>query len=440
MQYVRPPLPEGPKKLDDPQNLKPHGFAPCYDIAGNLLFQHGMDGGDRWMLNDAAGKPVFAWNSRGFFTWVEYDALHRPTGSFVTATGDTTLTGGPRNPALPPDPPRPFEKILYGEDQADDRKHNLRGKPYKHCDAAGAVTIGDYDFKGNPLSSQREMTVDYKAIPDWSQAVALERDRFVTRTDFDALGRPLSVTTPDRSTYRPHYNEANLLDNVEVNLRGEKQGDALKWTPFVTNIDYNAKGQRERIEYANGATTTYEYDPLTFRLIHLKTTRPDDPDATASALFTRRDTVQDLRYTYDPSGNITRIVDAAHKTVFCDNQQIDAASDYAYDALYRLIAASGRERGRGAVYVGRHGQPDRHAARRQRRARLLRGDLRVRRGRQHNADGAPRRGERGRARRGDVEPALPIRRREQPAAGNQPARRRRWRVRRGRTGTTPTGT
>ncbi len=351
MQYLRPPLPEGPKAFDDPQNLQPQGFAPCYDIAGNLLFQHGMDGGDRWMLNDAAGKPIYAWNSRGFISHVEYDKLHRPTGSFVTATGDTTLIGSPRNPALPPDPPRQFEKIVYGEDQADDRKHNLRGKPYQQRDAAGVMTVEDYDFKGNALSSKREFVADYKQTPDWAQAAPLEPAAFVTRTQFDALGRPVSITTPDGSTHRPHFNEASLLEKVEVNLRGEQEAGAPKWTPFVTNIDYNAKAQRERIEYANGATTTYEYDPQTFRLIHLKTTRPDDPDATASALFARRDTVQDLRYTYDPSGNITRIADRAHKTVFCDNQQIDAASDYAYDALYRLIAASGRERAAAGQYT-----------------------------------------------------------------------------------------
>ena len=42
-----------------------------------------MDAGDRWMLNDAAGKPMLAWDSRGHTFRTEYDALHRPVGSFV---------------------------------------------------------------------------------------------------------------------------------------------------------------------------------------------------------------------------------------------------------------------------------------------------------------------------------------------------------------------
>ena len=53
--------------------------------------------------------------------------------------------------------------------------------------------------------------------------------------------------------------------------------------------------------------------------------------------------VQDLNYTYDPTGNITRIKDAALKTTFNANQQVDPASDYTYDPLYRLIKATGRE-------------------------------------------------------------------------------------------------
>ena len=44
MQYITPPVPDN--QPTDPIA----GFVPCYDIAGNLLFQHSMDAGDRWML------------------------------------------------------------------------------------------------------------------------------------------------------------------------------------------------------------------------------------------------------------------------------------------------------------------------------------------------------------------------------------------------------
>ena len=98
MQYITPPVPNN--QAADPVT----GFAPCYDIAGNLLFQHSMDAGDRWMLNDAAGKPMLAWDSRGHTFRTDYDALHRPVGSFVKG-------------ADPLDANRmiQFEKVIYGD-------------------------------------------------------------------------------------------------------------------------------------------------------------------------------------------------------------------------------------------------------------------------------------------------------------------------------------
>src|SRR5262249_11491413 len=132
---------------------------------------------------------------------------------------------------------------------------------------------------------------------------------------------------PDKSVYHPSYNEANLLDKVEVNFR-----DAGVATSFVNNIDYSAKGQRELIKYKNGATTTYEYDPDTFRLTHLKTTRQSDNAQ-----------LQDLFYSYDPVGNITSIRDDAQQTIYFNNSVIKPHADYTYDAIYRLIEATGRE-------------------------------------------------------------------------------------------------
>ena len=36
-----------------------------YDMLGNRIHQASMEAGERWMLNDVAGKPIRAWDSRG---------------------------------------------------------------------------------------------------------------------------------------------------------------------------------------------------------------------------------------------------------------------------------------------------------------------------------------------------------------------------------------
>jgi RHS repeat-associated protein len=291
-----------------------------YDLLGNRIHQASMEAGERWMLSDAVGRPIRAWDSRLFLRRMTYDELRRPIGLFVTENGVERLA----------------ERTVYGEGQGDADNH--RGQIYKSYDGAGVVTNVSYDFKGNLQENKRELLATYRLAVNWLQNPAATDGTFPSSTTFDALNRPLTVTSPDGSVHRPTFNEANLLDKVEVELRG-----AGVATAFVTNIDYNAKGQREKIDYKNGATTTYEYDPLTFRLSRLTTTRPTNADATASQLFKDLSVVQDLRYSYDPVGNITRIEDVALKTITRNGQDIEPVGAYTYDAVYRLIEAKGRE-------------------------------------------------------------------------------------------------
>jgi len=297
-----------------------------YDMLGNRTHQASMEAGERWMLNDVTGKPIRAWDSRGFLRRITYDALRRPTGTFVTENSVERLD----------------VRTVYGEGQGTANNHRTR--VFQVFDGAGEVTSEAYDFKGNLLRGRRELLPNYQQAVDWQQNPVPNDGTFTSSTTYDALNRPTAVTAPDNSTYRPTYNEANLLDKVEVNLRGEKDATGkLVWKPFVTNINYNTKGQREQIAYGNGAQTHYEYDPLTFRLTRLQTTRPIGLNGLASQLFTDPSVVQDLHYTYDPVGNVTRIEDAALQTLFHNNQPVQPVCAYIYDALYRLIEAQGRE-------------------------------------------------------------------------------------------------
>jgi len=291
-----------------------------YNMLSNRIHQASMEAGERWMLNDVTRKPIRSWDSRGFTRRTSYDELRRPTGLFVMKN----------------DVERLAERTVYGESQGTVSNHRMR--VFQTFDAAGVVTNEEYDFKGNLSRSTRDLLPDYKGDVDWQQNPAVNDGTFTTSTTFDVLNRPIAVTTPDNSTYRPTYNEANLLDKVDVNLRG-----AGAATPFVTNIDYNAKGQRTLIHYANGAATTYDYDKQTFRLIRLKTTRAPGQNGQLSQIFKNAATAQDLGYTHDTVGNITRIADDALSVITHDNLPVEPVCDYTYDAIYRLIEASGRE-------------------------------------------------------------------------------------------------
>ncbi|MEP0883709.1 FG-GAP-like repeat-containing protein [Trichocoleus sp. ST-U3] len=287
-----------------------------YDLLSGRIHQVSMDAGERWMLNDVMGKPIYGWDSRGHRLHHQYDAVRRPTNLYVNKDAVE----------------RTAERVIYGEDQPNDIQLNLRGKAYQQMDGAGIVTNESYDFKGNLLSARRQFLQNYKDEVDWAQSPALEDESFASSTTYDALNRPVTLTTPDQSVIRPTYNEANLLNAVDANLQGKQENNEPIWTSFVKNIDYNEKSQREVIEYGNNAKTSYEYDPKTFRLTHLLTNRSTDHAR-----------LQDLSYAYDPVGNITQITDNAQQTIYFNNQVVSPTANYVYDAIYRLIAADGRE-------------------------------------------------------------------------------------------------
>jgi RHS repeat-associated protein len=284
----------------------------AYDLLSNRLHQFSADSGDRWMLPEIGKKPLRSWDSRGFRFRHKYDVLRRQTNLSVRAH-DTVE--------------KLVESASYGEGEPDDLARNLRGKLFRIRDGAGAATNNAFDFKGNLLRSSRQLLRNYRDDVDWAGSPELEPRIFDTSTSYDALNRSLTVTAPDSSVFRLGYDRASLLDEIHVNLRG-----AETVTPFVTNITYNAKAQRETIVFGNGARTRYTYDRLTFRLNQLQTTRNR-----------HRADLQDLHYVYDPIGNITSITDHAQQTVYFDNQVVDPGNAYTYDAIYRLIEAEGRE-------------------------------------------------------------------------------------------------
>jgi YD repeat-containing protein len=167
---------------------------------------------------------------------------------------------------------------------------------------------------------------DVNAI--WTAAQArLETGSYSSNLTYDALNRVIASTSPDGSVTRPTYNEANLLEKVELNHRGNGT-----FSTIVENIDYNARGQRIKIEYANGVDTTYTYDPFTFRMTRLVSTRSSDSLK-----------LQNYQYSFDPVGNIVVFRDNSDWSHLFTRQPVSGDGLYVYDPIYRLIQATGRE-------------------------------------------------------------------------------------------------
>ncbi|MFI5540662.1 SpvB/TcaC N-terminal domain-containing protein [Nocardia sp. NPDC051900] len=336
-----------------------------YDLLGHPVREQSIDAGTRWTLLDVTGKVIRRWDSRGHQHRTSHDALRRPTHEFVAGTD-----------AADPDHEILTERVIYGEQHPDGALHNLRGTVYLHLDQAGALTNAGHDFKGNPLGAVRRLTsgtryrgdvdwmfidaqlpVDPKALLDLAAldsalAQRLEDTAYTSHSTYDALNRPRELVTPHgpasaASVIRNSYNSANLLERVDVNVQSALAAGQTQWTPVITNIDYDAKGQRLRVERGNGTATDLEYDPLTFQLMRVRTRRdkaafPDDCIQPPPADWPGCG-LQDITFTYDAAGNPTRITDGAQQRIFFANRRVEPSTTYIYDATYQLVSATGRE-------------------------------------------------------------------------------------------------
>ena len=160
-----------------------------------------------------------------------------------------------------------------------------------------------YDVMGNVSLSERII-----AIPTEETAY-----RFTTHFSYDAFGRMQQITYPDGEVVNYGY-ENGLLRTIAGNAS----------IPYVRDISYDLYGNISYIQYGNGLQTNIFYDDVHLRPYNRQTyTGQDIP-------------LQDISYTYDGVGNITRI-----------NQSVDPFGNmggaynvqYTYDDQYHLTRA-----------------------------------------------------------------------------------------------------
>ena len=142
---------------------------------------------------------------------------------------------------------------------------------------------------------------------------------FAMSFDYDSWNRTKSITYPDGEVVSYGYNNAGQLNAVN----GSKGTQNYS---YLNNMHYDKYGNRVRITYGNGSESYYTYDDEMLRLTNLKTY-----DGNSNM-------IQDLDYTYDNPGNITKIENSASVVSGLGGEY---EYQYTYDSLYRLINSSG---------------------------------------------------------------------------------------------------
>ncbi len=300
--------------------LDSDNFRYQYPLGGAALRTDGVDSCTSMQLTDIEGRPVVSLDAKGTRSWMTYEPiLGRPQEHQQQPEGgQKTVT----------------DRFFYGENSPEHKAANLNGQCIRHYDTAGLQQVGSLSISGVALQQQRQLLTDTLGPVDWfgkeqSWASRLSPESFVTHCTTDILGQLITQTDAKGHTQRMAYNRAGQLSGSWLTIKkGTEQ-------VIVKSLDYSAAGQKLREESGNGVVTEYRYEAETQRLIGIKTTRP--------AIKERPTLLQDLRYDYDPVGNILAIHNDAEATRFFRNQKIVPETTYRYDALYQLTEATGRE-------------------------------------------------------------------------------------------------
>ncbi|WP_346423951.1 RHS repeat-associated core domain-containing protein [Serratia marcescens] len=314
-------------------------FSYRTDLTGSVLRSQGADAGTVVSLNDAAGRSFLAVSNISTTgdgpegrsqaitrTWQYEDATlpGRPLSITEQVTGETA---------------RITERFVWAGNSAEEKALNLAGQPVSHYDTAGLTQTDSVALTGVPLSVTRRLLKDADnpdAVADWKGTDAsawndlLDAETYTTLSTADATGVMLTTTDAKGNLQRVAYDVAGLLSGSWLTLKGGKEQTVVK------SLTYSAARQKLREEHGNGVVTTYTYEAGTQRLTGIKTERPAGHASGAKVL-------QDLRYEYDPVGNVLKITNDAEETRFWRNQKVVPENAYVYDSLYQLVSTTGRE-------------------------------------------------------------------------------------------------
>lgn len=232
------------------------------------------------------------------------------------------------------------ERFLYAGNTQAEQSCNIAGQCVKHYDTAGVLQTGSFALSGGPASITRRLLKEANnsdTVADWQGAseqawqAALNDEAYTTLTALAATGAVLNTTDAAGNQQQMTYDLAGRLSGIGLTLKGGIQQAVVK------TIDYSAASQKLREELGNGVVITHRYETKVQRLAKIKAERPIGHVSGARVL-------QDLRYEFDPVGNVISVRNHAEASRFWRNQKVLPESKNTYDSLYQLIHASGREK------------------------------------------------------------------------------------------------
>jgi insecticidal toxin complex protein TccC len=291
-------------------------------LSGQTLRSDSVDAGWSVKMYDAEGRLKWSKDGRGSQRRFEFDTLGRAVAVFERVDGEDE---------------RAAERLIYGDNgnAQNPQGNNMCGQLVRHYDEAGLISSPGFTLLGAPTGDAQQFLTDAEQQSDWQGddenvwQSAMSGETYFTAIQYDATGARTRQIDAKGNQQRFAYDVAGAQCQSFLTISGAAEQILLK------EITYSAADQLLQETAGNDVATDYAYEPQTQRLLGITTTRP--------VSGSRSTQLQDLRYQYDPVGNILSISNGAAATRYFRNQEVAAQNSYTYDALYQLLSASGRE-------------------------------------------------------------------------------------------------
>ena len=192
----------------------------------------------------------------------------------------------------------------YGDINAN---NNRIGRVWAIEDASGRQEFS-YGTMGEVIENIRTFV---SPIDDYTYTFAME-------FEYDTWNRIKSMVYPDGEQVNYTYNSGGSLKSVSSTYAGNQYS-------YIDEIKYNRFGQKNYVEYGNGAITTYQYDNLN-RLHNLNSVSSNG-------------VMQNIYYDYDLVNNIDSVSNLAMP--LSNGLGAQYFQKHHYDNLYRLTSSNG---------------------------------------------------------------------------------------------------
>ena len=290
---------------------------------------------------DAVGQVVAVHHPNGTQTTYKYDLLGRklsvkhPDAGEVTCTYDaagnllTKLTAELKKSISDKAPItytydyERLSEVLYPENLFN-RVTYTYGEAGDDHGRAGRLALVE-DASGGEAYYYGKMGEVVKTVRTVMASVADIRT-YVYGAEYDSWNRVRKMTYPDGEVVTYHYDEAGQVYSLTSNKNGSE-------SVIVDRIGYDKDGHTVYTKLGNGTETEYTYDDARQRLQEMKLLNAD------------AEPMMQNTYTYDAVDNILGIANTVNPQELSNNSAKlggESSHSYQYDALNRLISASGK--------------------------------------------------------------------------------------------------